>query len=650
MTLLDPWSAVTAAAVGVPALLVLYLLRLRRRRVRVSSTLLWEWAAEDLYANEPFRWLRPSLVLLVQLLALGCLVVALGRPTVRGAGLEADRVLVLIDRSASMLAADMPGGLTRLDAAKGAALDLLGDLAGGTPVQVAVFAAEPVVLTGMTHDHAGVARAIRSIEATDQPGDLERALELASALGAGTVGEEATGSGIRVVLVTDGGSDAPRAPGVTPIVVHAGPPEGAARFNVGIVSASASRDFFDPEVLRVFVRVQSAGGGAVRVAMQPTLDGTVQERIVLEIPDASLEPASASATVELVPGGARVIGLKLEIEDALESDNSAALVLPDRITPGVLLVGPSAEQGGSGVGWVVAEVLEAIAGDGLRVSDAAGLSELRAAPGGFEGIDVIVLDRAGDAAGLPVDSLSFGVPMPGAAVSRGDEGGDEGAGERADRFVTWERGHAAMRGLVLDGVTIAAPAWFDLDEGTGAETLARGRSGPVIAEVADGTRRRVGVAFEPARSTWPLEPSFAVFVAQVVETMSPLGSVTARTFETGLVPAFDVPRGVAPELSGPETVAGTAAETGGTGSLRAVFALPRQAGVYALADGTPVAVNLLDPGESALTSRESVGLGGRRVAMRSADDGRREVWSWFVVAGTALLTLEWLMFAARARA
>jgi hypothetical protein len=646
VTLLDPWSAAAAAGIGVPALLVLYLLKLRRRRVRVSSTLLWEWAVEDLYANEPFRWLRPSLVLLVQLLALGCLATALGRPTVRGAGLEAERVLVLIDRSASMRAADMPGGVTRLEAAKIAAFDLVDDLAGGTPVQVIAFAVEPVVLTGMTPDHAAAARAIRSIEPTDQPGDLGRALDLASSLGAGSVGDEGAVAGTRVVLVTDGGADAPAAPGMTPIVMHAGPAEDEPRFNVGIVSASASRDFSDPAVLRVFVRVQSAGGSAVRLSLEPSLDGKRLERIVLDIPEASQGPASASATIELVPGDARVIGLRLDIDDALEADNSASLVLPDRINPGVLLVSPSGDQGGAGVGWVVAEVLEAIAGDGLRVTDEAGLAELRYAPDGFDGIDMVVLDRAGDAAGLAVDSLSFGVPLPGAGVARSD--GDSGRG--ADRFVTWERGHAAMRGLALDGVTIAASAWFELDEDRGAATLARGRSGPVIAEVTDGARRRVGVAFEPARSTWPLEPSFAVFVAQVVETMSPLGSVVARTFETGVVPAFAVPRGVAPELTGPETVPGTAAESGEAGSLRAVFALPRLAGVYALPNGAPVAVNLLDPVESALASRGSVGLGSRRVGGRSAEEGRREVWAWFVVAGTALLTLEWFMFAARVRA
>lgn len=100
MTLLDPLSAIVAFAIAAPLLVLLYFLKLRRRRLRVGSTLLWQRAVQDLQVNEPFRWLRVSSLLFLQLLALALMALALGRPAIPGAGVSGDRVVLIIDRSA----------------------------------------------------------------------------------------------------------------------------------------------------------------------------------------------------------------------------------------------------------------------------------------------------------------------------------------------------------------------------------------------------------------------------------------------------------------------------------------------------------------------------------------------------------------------
>src|SRR5438477_5690166 len=111
---LSPLPAAIAAAVAVPALLVLYFLKLKRREMAVSSTLLWKKAIQDLQVNAPFQKLRRNLLLLLQLLLLILLVLALSRPVSNyrpGAGAV---TVILIDRSASMSAKD-DDGKTRLD-------------------------------------------------------------------------------------------------------------------------------------------------------------------------------------------------------------------------------------------------------------------------------------------------------------------------------------------------------------------------------------------------------------------------------------------------------------------------------------------------------------------------------------------------------
>src|SRR3954469_17863130 len=95
-------TAAVAAGVAVPLLLVLYFLKLRRKEMAVSSTLLWKKAIQDLQVNAPFQKLRRNLLLFLQLLLLALLCLALSRPVANyqpGAG---KMTVILIDRSASM--------------------------------------------------------------------------------------------------------------------------------------------------------------------------------------------------------------------------------------------------------------------------------------------------------------------------------------------------------------------------------------------------------------------------------------------------------------------------------------------------------------------------------------------------------------------
>src|SRR5881227_307015 len=115
---LSPLAAILAAAVAIPALLVLYFLKLRRREVDIASTFLWKKAIQDLQVNAPFQKLRRNLLLLLQLLLLLLLCLALSRPVSNYTPGAGKTTVILIDRSASMAAKDMPGSKSRLDEAK----------------------------------------------------------------------------------------------------------------------------------------------------------------------------------------------------------------------------------------------------------------------------------------------------------------------------------------------------------------------------------------------------------------------------------------------------------------------------------------------------------------------------------------------------
>src|SRR5215218_9092722 len=122
---ITPGVGALAAALAIPALLVLYFLKLRRREMPVSSTILWKKAIQDLQVNAPFQRLRRNLLLFLQLLLLALLILALGKPVANVTPTPGKTTVILVDRSASMSAKNPDGKGIRLDEAKRRAKELV---------------------------------------------------------------------------------------------------------------------------------------------------------------------------------------------------------------------------------------------------------------------------------------------------------------------------------------------------------------------------------------------------------------------------------------------------------------------------------------------------------------------------------------------
>src|SRR6188474_1348386 len=180
MPLITPFALL--GLLFVPAVVAMYLLRLRREETPVPSTLLWQRLVADVEANAPWQRLRRSLLFLLQLLLVVILVLLAARPfTERPAGLARDIVLV-VDTSASMAATDLQPN--RLTAAKQAAIDALRDLPTGGKVSVVEAGRTARIVAAGSTDLGRVRLAIESIQPTSAPGDLADALVLASELAA----------------------------------------------------------------------------------------------------------------------------------------------------------------------------------------------------------------------------------------------------------------------------------------------------------------------------------------------------------------------------------------------------------------------------------------------------------------------------------
>src|SRR5689334_10935704 len=115
MSFFNPLNLIWLAPLA-SLIVLMYILKLRRKDVVVSSTYLWRQVIRDVQANAPFQKLRKNILLLLQLIAIAMLVLAVSRPFWKSKGLGGRSVVIVVDTSASMAATDT--GRTRLDDAK----------------------------------------------------------------------------------------------------------------------------------------------------------------------------------------------------------------------------------------------------------------------------------------------------------------------------------------------------------------------------------------------------------------------------------------------------------------------------------------------------------------------------------------------------
>lgn len=504
-----------AAAFGVPMLVLFYLLRLRRKPMRVTSTMLWNQAVRDLEVNVPFRWIRPSWLLVLHALILLALLIAIGRPSIKDGGTATGRVFLLIDRSASMSApvsrtvrsGDETRGTTReagraaLDLAKERARELVMRFSeNATPPEVTVigFAAEPVIQGPPARDTGTIFAMIDGITPSDQPGNPAAALGLVRMLTTGgeraadeaESGDDSAAARPLAVLVTDGGDLNDRTPTAGQARVRLElvsglsgerdprPTEQAVDdaerrpANVAIVGFAAEREFDAPEMVRVFLRLLNTARTEASVPLVVTLDGTPIARQAVSIPPArGSAPGTAGERAEsmrlAIPSGG-VLGVALERDDALPADNRVFGLLPPVRRPAVMLVVPDAVRADEPpaprdrADPLLLDVLDAIGTDGLRVIDrrrySANAAEIESDFG------LVIFDRVLPATMPKVPTLSFGTPLP-LVIGRaaGPPAGPPAVplGDRIDAaiagrtpIVSWNRDHPVMRDAVLDTIIV----------------------------------------------------------------------------------------------------------------------------------------------------------------------------------------------------
>jgi hypothetical protein len=471
-------------------LLLLYVLKVRRQRVRVSSTWLWQAAARDMLAKSPWQRLRGRFLLFVEALALLALGLAFARPALRGGGLDSEHVALVLDASASMQAEI--GGESRFDAARRAALRVVSALPPGADVLLIEAGSEPRVVGPADRDRARVKTRLGGLRALGVSGQLEQGMALASEQLAQRSGNR------RIVVFSDAeGLAAPLPQTRVPVsVVKVGEPvdnAGIVRIEVGRTSSGKG-----PDRVEVFAEVGSFAAKARDVFV------TLKQRsspTVLASRKLRLEPGQKAPVVlsfEAAPSDAGT-GLIVELSppDALAVDDRAfgrvppsrkltAVASPAHQSPWVeraLLADPDLEL----LGAPLAELATS------NIDDDAFVIVQGACPDKVPGGDFVILNPPAG----PCRGAIVGKPLEAPVVT------------------SWDRTDPRLRFITLDGVSIAKA--HALDPPSAQSVLVSGREGALVVDVSEGGRTGTLVGFDVGESNWPLRASFVLFVRNLAE-------------------------------------------------------------------------------------------------------------------------------------
>ena len=531
-----------------PAVVAMYLLKLRRDEAVVPSTLLWQRLVADVEANAPWQRLRRSLLLFLQLLLVLLLVALAARPFLeRPAGLAQDLVMV-IDTSASMGATDVLPD--RLTVAKDAALEALRDLPAGGKVSVVAAGRTARVIVNATTDIGRVRAAVEDLAVEATRGDLGDALNLADAL--------AARSGDAEILVA---TDAALAVAPTSRLEHKVKvlPVGRDRRNQAIV-ALAVRQSASGVTHSVFVSVANLDIQPAQRRLLVYGDG-----VLLEAKDLTLDPQTrADAIIDDIRADIHVIEVRLERKgnatDNLAVDDTAWAVVPPQQLRRILLVADGDPYLETALTY-------------LPNTELYGVKPADYGPATHAELFDLVIFEGQLPAELPAGAILAIAPK--ATSPLGEVTGtmkDPGIGstdpdEPVLRYVDLSTTHVGT------AVKLVLPAW--------ARAIVPGPGGAPLLYSGELGGRRVGVlAFEPRLSDLPLQVAFPILVSNLAGELMGGSAAPTEAIEPGSPVSLPLPAGATsvtvtkPDGSTVELVPGTA------GATSVSFSQTDQLGVY----------------------------------------------------------------------
>lgn len=608
-------------------ILLLYMLRLRRRTVQVSSTMLWQTLLRDRQANTPWQRLRRNLLLFLQLLILAALVFALARPGWQVPTIASGSMIVMLDASASMSATDIEPN--RFEAARAAISSLIDNLQDSSKMTLILVSRQPEILAAGESNLENLRKSLAKANLTWEEANWQTAFTLAAS--AINTGEEKTTT---VVIVSDGGIPSEDIPPLPVEIQYL--PVGKLGNNLAI-TALAVRPAGENNEL--FVNVKNFGlekrTGILSIYLNENLLNAQQVTL------ASGEQAGLSLADFPTENGivmARLSPLSENPEnaawDSLEADNVAFTINQNTARRRILLVSPG--------NFFLEQILSSIP----DIEAFRALPEQNRFLNPEESFDLYILDeilpvsRETGLSQLPEGNLLWINPPTNPLFTVTETFSPVQDVRVNEHALTQNVDWSAVK--IQKARRIQTPAW--------AEILVDTPAGPLLIAGETEGKRIVALAFDLNDSNLPLQVAFPILFANLMEYLAPPSGVKQ---DMPILPSESITINIPSAVK--EVV--IASPNGNLFSLLPsetgyFFSQTSELGVYAINYLTNeqqraefFAVNLFSTLESSIQPSEAIRVGRATIpAGEQGDLGLHEFWPWLVVIGLLLTLAEWWFY------
>jgi len=630
MTFLNLW-AVGFAAVA-PVIVLLYLMKLKRRALPVSTLMFWQRVLQESRRRAYFQKLRHFLSLLLHLLIFALILGALMRPVFDRFVREGGSTVLILDTRARMQAAE-PDGSPRFARAKAQAAGFIRQTSGARQMALISANAAPVVVTPFTDDEKALRQGLDGLAPTDAGGDLESAIRLAEDLLASRKGER------RVLVLTD---HAPKDSGATgqkhplPVTYVAC---GRASDNVAITRFATRPLLNSPETSEILLEIANFTRKPAKGNVEISFDGKL-----LDVKPYLL--AAGEKRLEIFPTVPRPssqargwLTARLDTPDALAEDNIAYAVLSAQPPSRVLLVTKG--------NWFLEKLLAADQATAFELVEPGAFNPTLASK-----FDVVILDQflptGFDLASTPGNFLFI----------KATPFGDGKAPLEQPLITDTEAQNPVMRLVNLQNITLLRAASLTLPktEGWNWQAPIRSFDHPLMITGerlgASPSRRVAALAIDITDSDLPLRVAFPLMMSNAIHWLAGEQTAEMPGALAGAVVPLDANESISTEPEFPGTLASKetrkAVQKGAPKAARGGFFQPLRNGFYRInrPDGAHwLAVNTFDPAESDLRAPDApLDESPRLSLLPLANFASWPVWQYLAIAAFALFACEWWLF------
>jgi Ca-activated chloride channel family protein len=604
------------AALAIPIIL-LYMLKLRRKQVQVSSTFLWEQLLREQQANAPWQKLKRNLLLILQLLILAALIFALARPALQVPTVASGSVIVLLDASASMNATDVSP--SRFESAKESVNSIINGLNPASALTLILVGETPEILAASESDKALLKVALNQSKVTQGSADWQAAFALA----AGATRSDALES--TILIVSDGGlpeSGLPTLPGEVQFL-----PIGSASDNIAISALALRPTESTPELFAQVTNYSDTTktvllsfyfGEELFTARQLTILPDTSESMTLD----NIEDVAGVYKAEISDPGPN------QTLDSLPIDDTAFAVYQSTASRRVLLV----SKGNLFLEQALASLPNIQAFRALPAED--GSIQISKDP-----FDLYVFDGVVPAE-IPAGNLLFINPPSNPYFVVGGTIEQINSAEVIEhpltRYLDWSNVH------ILKAKQVEKPDW--------AETLVQTEENPLVFAGQTNGQRIASINFDLRESDLPLQIAFPILFSNLTNYLVPPSAFDATQ---SLSPGQSL--SIVPPPGTQQIVIASPSNT--------AYSLPNKAGgvkytetdelgYYAVnfvskesSSAQYFAVNLFDKNESDIRPRDTIQIGQTEITNTVSEKiGQYELWPWLGMLAIIILMIEWQVY------